>query len=345
MRITLRYAGNPETCRIFDESNQPIEEANKFLRAIELRGLSRHTVRAYGYDLVIMYRWLKMAGKELRQLTETDLIEFIAVHRTQKAEPKTINRRIIALRLLYRFCHDCELPSSAGASRPAAHYVGRHYDPELGIIRVRKRGQLKIRVKIPRKLIEPLSPEQVNAFLRLTCRYRDLVLVLLMLFCGLRSAEVLSLRIPDINWVERKFRVQGKGDKERMLPLPEVLVTLIEKYLRLERPTQCSSDHLLVIQQGKKRGQAMTTAGLRSLFRHRRLQKGIEVANPHRMRHTFGASMARSGVKIPVLQRLMGHADALMTLQYIQLSMVDVSEEYQRAIEKIQARYDPHLQD
>ena len=84
----------------------------------------------------------------------------------------------------------------------------------------------------------------------------------------------------------------------------------------------------------------MTAAGLRSLFRHRRgATAQLANANAHRLRHTFGADMARSGVRLPILQRMMGHADGKTTLQYVNLSMADIAAEYSRAIASIERRY------
>jgi integrase/recombinase XerD len=83
----------------------------------------------------------------------------------------------------------------------------------------------------------------------------------------------------------------------------------------------------------------MSLSGLRSLFRHRRRDHTVARANPHRFRHTFGADMARAGVRLPILQRLMGHADESTTLRYIELSMADIADEYRRAGEEIQRRY------
>ena len=83
----------------------------------------------------------------------------------------------------------------------------------------------------------------------------------------------------------------------------------------------------------------MTPAGLRSLFRQRRRRPTLAIANPHRFRHTFGTDMARAGVRLPILQRMMGHADLKTTLQYIELSLVDVADEYRRALALITARY------
>lgn len=326
--------------RFVDDSGNAVDAPNRFLRALELRGLSWHTVRAYGFDLVTVHRWLDEIKKSVADLTSADLIEFIAFEKKHNASPNTINRRLIALRLFYRFFCDKELPSGPGGMTPSPHYIGRYYDPHLGIIRIRKGDRLKLRVKVPRTLVEPLTKNQVDNFLGEFSRYRDIAIVMLMLLCGLRSCEVLSLTTADINFPDGQLRIHGKGNKERLMPLPELLVPVLKKYFKLERPREVKSRRVFVVLQGKCAGQPMTPAGLRSLFRSRRKVQGLGNANPHRLRHTFGAEMARAGVRLPVLQRMMGHATGLITLQYICLSTADIAEEYDRAMEQIRKRYE-----
>ena len=199
---------------------------------------------------------------------------------------------------------------------------------------------IKIKVRVPRTLIEPLSPEEVDAFFKTLLRYRDFAIVSLMLLNGLRSCEILALRTGDIDLTNYHAKLRGKGGKERALPLPEHVIPILKKYLRLERPTNVKTDMFFLILQGKRRGQPMTPAGLRSLFRHRRRNHGIPQANAHRFRHTFGTDMARSGVQLPVIQRMMGHADSRTTLQYIELSMADIAADFYKAMEKLKKRYD-----
>ena len=79
----------------------------------------------------------------------------------------------------------------------------------------------------------------------------------------------------------------------------------------------------------------MTPAGLRSLFRHHRLITGVPQANPHRFRHTFASDMLRSGMSLPALQRLMGHAHIHTTLLYIQITPQEVFAEYARAVARL----------
>jgi site-specific recombinase XerD len=324
--------------RLVDARRRPIAQANRFLSAAAVRGLSSATVRAYGFDLVVLYRWFGRSQHSLASLSGRKLLEYIASQRRDGAQPATINRRLTTARLLYRFCTGHEIDIGRGAMTSAPYYRGRGRDRRLGLHVMPRLRQLKLRVKAPRRVVEPLSGAEVRHFLRTLRRYRDLAIVHLMLLCGLRSAEVLQLQLSDILAEDKQLRIRGKGNRERVLPLPHVVARSISDYVRWERRAERTA-RLFVILQGPRRGAPMTMAGLRSLFRHRRRDHAVARANPHRFRHTFGADMARSGVRLPILQRLMGHADESMTLRYIQLSMADIADEYRRVVEVLQRRY------
>lgn len=311
-----------------------VAQANVFLSTVTLRGFSPRTVRAYAFDLVVFFRWLQLRALKLPAVSETVLLEYICAQREQGAKPRSINRRLSTCRLFIRHVTGQE-PERRTAS---GYYRGRGRDRNLGIQVLRPRRRVALRVKVPRTLIEPLSQSQVRQFLRSVRRYRDLAIVYLMLLCGLRSREVLLLQLEDVSGEDLRLRVRGKGDKERTIPLPEMLHRLLARYVELERP-ESNSPALFVVLKGRQKGQRITAAGLRSLFRYRRRATGLQDANAHRFRHTFGTDMARAGVRLPILQRMMGHAQAETTLQYINLAMTDVAEEYQRASAIIRHRY------
>lgn len=315
------------------------EQCDAFLHALHLRGLSPHTLRSYAYDLVVFSEWMTEVDLTVERLTPSHLVSFIASERDRGAHPRSINRRLSTARLLFRFVVGFDLDGTRAVSSPGPHYKGAGRDRYLGLHPLKRRSRLQLRVKEPQELVEPLSPDVVLAFVRSLRRYRDLAITYLMLLCGLRSGEVLAIEIRDVIFADAKLRVRGKGSRERALPLPVLLADLIGRYLRLERPRGASCARLFLVLQGPRRGDPMTAAGLRSLFRYRRRQARLRDANAHRFRHTFAADMARTGVRLPVLQRLMGHADAKTTLQYIRLSMADISAEYFRAIEQVEKRY------
>jgi integrase/recombinase XerD len=188
-------------------------------------------------------------------------------------------------------------------------------------------------LKQPRHVVIPLSTEEVSIFWRSFRTFRDLGLLALMLFDGLRSHEVLALELEDLRLSEAQLRVHGKGNKERLLPLPPETLQILDNYLRLERPLTTSS-HLFVSLKGPARGHPMTPAGLRSLFRHHRLRSCVPLANPHRFRHTFACDMVRAGVSLPALMQLMGHSHIDTTMLYVQISRRDVWREYTQALRK-----------
>jgi len=102
----------------------------------------------------------------------------------------------------------------------------------------------------------------------------------------------------------------------------------------VERP-QCATAALFVSLKGRARGYKMTSAGLRSLFRHHRQTTGVAIANPHRFRHTFASDMLRAGLSLPALMRLMGHAHIQTTLVYVHITPLDVYQQYARAVAQL----------
>lgn len=339
-RSSYRVVENGGQYRISEKASGPVKAANRFLRGLEVRGLSPRTIRAYAYDLLALYRWLDEAGKELEQLKQAELSAFVQKQRDAGAHPNSINRRLVVSRLLYRFLTGAEMSPGREGCFPAPYYRGRGRDRPLGIHAIGKSQARNLRVKVPRPLVVPLGPEEAAMFFSTLRRYRDLAIVYLMLFCGLRSREVLTLKREDVLLKENHVRVMGKGSVERVLPVPEAVMDTIHDYLHLERPRNAASEYLFVVLQGKHRGRGMTSDGLRRLFRYRRQTPELKRANAHRFRHTFGTDMARAGVRLPVLKELMGHADHETTLRYINLSMADIADEYSRASAQIQKRYE-----
>jgi integrase/recombinase XerD len=336
MRMNLSLVHQPSAVasaspyRLLDAQGQEVTWANAFLDAQRVRQLSLRSLRAYAYDLLHFARWLQQAPQLLSEITESTLLDYVRhqLDREPKPAPQTVNHRLGVVHCLYRFHCGDEIP--AGQSHFQRTYTKRS---PLGYGRPRRAVALGLRLRQPRRVVVPLSAEEVARFWHSFRTFRDLALVGLMLLDGLRSCEVLALQLEDLQLAEAQMRVLGKGNKKRFLPLPPEITEVLEKYLRLERPLTNPS-FLFVSLKGRQRGRAMTPAGLRSLFRHHRLRSQVAHANAHRLRHTFGADMVRAGISVPALQHLMGHSQIHTTMLYVQLAPQDVWREYARAVEK-----------
>jgi site-specific recombinase XerD len=316
--------------RLLDEQGQEIGWANAFLDGQHIRQLSLRSLRAYAYDLLHFARWWSEPALPLplSEITESTLLDYVRHQLDQepKPTPQTVNHRLTVIRCLYRFHHGQEI--SAGHSHFQRPYTTRC---PVGYGRPHRAMAFGLRLKQPRRIIQPLSAEQVAKFWESFRTFRDLAVVGLMLLDGLRSCEILALQLEDLKLADALLHVLGKGKKQRTLPLPGEIMEVLQSYLHLERPLT-NSPYLFVSLKGRRRGLPMTTAGLRSLFRHHRLRSHVATANPHRFRHTFGADMVRAGISLPALQHLMGHSQIHTTMLYVQLAPQDVWREYARAV-------------
>jgi site-specific recombinase XerD len=315
--------------RLLNSWKRELDWANHFLDAQRIRGLSLCSLRTYAYDLLHFARWWAASSRRpLADITHSTLLEYVRFQLDciPKPTPQTVNHRLTVLRRLYRFHQGREIPGER--SRLGYWYATRS---PLGYGRHRL-GATGLRLKQPRHVVIPLSTEEVSRFWRSLRTFRDLALLALMLFDGLRSHEVLALQLEDLRRSEAQILVHGKGNKERLLPLPPETLQILDSDLRLERPAT-NSPHLFVSLKGRLRGRPMTPAGLRSLFRHHRLISHVPEANPHRFRHTFGSEMARAGVSLPALMQLMGHSEIDTTMLYVQISRQDVWRQYIQAVQ------------
>ena len=255
--------------RVVDQTGREVGWVNRYLDQQRVRGVADTTLRSYAHDLLHFVRWWasvhKTSGITREALTEETFLDYIRFQADQDPPPaaQSINRRAgTAERAMRR-----EFPDVARLSTPAfQNWYWRQ--SRLGYGRSRP-ALTQLRVKMPKRVVVPLSIDEVARFWCSFRSSRDLAVVGLMLLHGLRSCEVLALNREDVQLSESQIRVPGKGKKTRVLPLDRDSAKLLDHYLCLERPPQCGQA-LFVSLKGPSRGNRMTPAGLRSLFRHHR---------------------------------------------------------------------------
>lgn len=326
------------------------ELVNDYLAYLGDRRYSPRTVRSYAFDLLHFCRWLLAEGVSLGAVSTDVLLRYLAACREAMLPsqhggnvvdlrsgraagyaPATVNRRMAAISGLFSFRAMRDPAATNPVPRgPAARRTAKgERSGMLGhLARPKQRSQLRVRE--PRRLPRGLTRDETRALVASFRTDRDRAIAGLMLFSGLRSAEVLGLAVTDVDVGRGWVRVIGKGDKERRIPLDPDVASLVQAYLLAERP-ETTSDALLVVAKGPHRGQPLSAAGLRRVFRYHREKAGVPAGNPHALRHTFGTALAEAGVDMAVMQALMGHDHVDSAAAYIHLSPAHVRRAYEDA--------------
>ena len=353
---SLTVAGDGGRWRIEGQRDAAgLQLCNGYLGYLADRRYSPASVRAYAFDLLHFARWLAGQGVVLRDVDTDVLLRYLARCRAERRPgqhgnviwlasgratgfaPATINRRLAAISGLFSFRSMRDpavanpVPRGPAARRAAA---GERAGLLAHLDKPKPRSQLRVRE--PRRLPRGLDRAETAALLGSFRTDRDRAMAGLMLLSGLRSAEVLGLRVADVDIGRGWVRVRGKGDKERRVPLDPDVAGLIQSYLLVERP-ETASPALFVVAKGPHRGQPLTAAGLRRVFRYHREISGVAAGHPHALRHTFGTALAEAGVDLPVLQALMGHDHVDSSAAYIHLAPAHVRAAYDAARDRQRA--------
>ncbi len=150
---------------------------------------------------------------------------------------------------------------------------------------------------------------------------RNLCMMQVMLDAGLRTSEVLHLRVRDIDWMSGKLTVvQGKGDKDRVLWLNEDALDRLREW-RERRPE--GSEFLFTT----LRGQRVRDNYYRKTVKRYAVKAGIpKDVHPHTLRHTFATDLYRQTKDIRLVQKALGHADVSTTMIYVHLVDEDLED-------------------
>lgn len=269
-----------------------------FIDALWLEeGLSANTLAAYRRDLSSFEQWLGATrGKTLDEAVSADVLGWQAQGHAD-SKPSTANRRLATLRRYYRW----------------ARRQGRvAVDPCLEVTAAKQA------MRIPKTL----SQAQVEALLgappvQSALGLRDRAMLEVLYATGLRVSELVDLGVLDLSLSDGVVRVvQGKGGKDRLVPLGAEAAHWLDRYLKESRPVLLgprASPALFVT----GRGQAMTRQSFWLLVKKYAVLAGVHAPlSPHVLRHAFATHLLNHGADLRVVQLLLGHADISTTQIY-----------------------------
>lgn len=183
------------------------------------------------------------------------------------------------------------------------------------------------RPKQPRLLPHVLSKEQVKAILQAHSNLKHRIMLSLIYACGLRRGELLNLKPQDIDSQRGMLRVnQGKGKKDRLVPIGGKILALVQEYQNYEKP-------VVYLFEGQFRGEKYNERSLQQVLKQA-LEKA-KIAQPvtlHWLRHSYATHLLESGTDLRFIQELLGHSSSKTTEIYTHVS--------QKSLQKIKSPFD-----
>jgi integrase/recombinase XerD len=258
--------------------------------------LAENTVAAYGRDLKRFDEWLNK--RRIVTLRIHDLSDYAEWLQGQDLAPASIARHLVSLKLFFRYLQ------------------------LEGILR-QNVAELLASQKLWQRVPDVLSPEVVSRFLvapkaRDTYFWRDRALLELLYATGCRASELSHLKVRDVHLDERYCLCQGKGDKQRLVPLNDSAISAIENYLQQQRSQLAAMalqppDWLLL----SRRGRRLRREAIWVLVKKYAVRAGApSTIYPHTLRHSFATHLLAGGADLRQVQELLGHANITTTQIY-----------------------------
>lgn len=262
--------------------------------------LAQNTIAAYGRDLEHFKEWLH--GRCPTSLSISDLTNYIGWLKNISLAASSISRHIVSLRMFFKFLQ----LESAIKDNPA---------------------ELLTTPKMWRRVPKVLSIAQIDRFLEAPRPYdlhglRDRAILELMYATGCRVSEVCDMLIANVHLNEGYCLAEGKGSKQRMVPLGERAIEVISRYVDEYRPHLCANrtpeaTPWLIV---SRTGQRLRREAVWELVKRYAARVGIdEEASPHTLRHSFATHLLAGGADLRLIQEMLGHASIQTTQIYTQV--------------------------
>ena len=276
------------------------------------RKYSRHTVTAYSRDIESFLEFLdtEYGAMPVTEVSYPLIRSWVVKLGDEGLGNRSVNRKVASLKAYFKFLQKTGVLQQS----PLA-----------------KHKSLKVRKEIQ----VPFSGDEIDAVLGELSSgsdfesLRDLAMVSLFYATGMRRSELINLRVKDVDLARRSIKVLGKRNKERIIPLINWLVDILNTYI--DQRNQCfgaEDDRLLLTNKGEN---LYDTFVYRTINRYFSKVSQKTKTSPHMLRHTFATHLLNNGADLNGVKELLGHASLASTQVYTHTSMAELSKVYQKA--------------
>lgn len=285
--------------------SKAVNSFKKYLAAE--KGYSPLTIKEYSLDLKLLYKYLIKNydyNKELNveEIKKLEITEFLAdIILENDNSPVTRNRKLYSIRTFFKFLKKNEIINDNPTISIEASKTEVRSEP------------IYMKLDEAKKYIKAVNDyDSIN-------RIRDLSIIKLFLYSGLRVSELVNLNLENIDFDNKSIKFFGKGNKERILPLHNDIIKTMNHYLLQRKDItvkyKSEEDALFISRHGRR----ISVRSIQLLVKKYAKLAGIKNASkitPHKLRHTFASLLYYQTKDLKILQDLLGHSSITTTQIY-----------------------------
>lgn len=285
---------------------------NSFLNYLSLeKKYSNHTVTAYKKDVLSFQEFCLQTydDENIVAINYSQIRSWIVNLVNSNISNRSINRKLSALKSFYKFLQKTRLIDVNPMARHQA-------------------------LKTSKKIQVPFSEKEVLKALNDTTNdegfeaVRDKLIVELFYATGIRRAELINIKIADVDFSNQNVKVLGKRNKERYIPLIKPVLKSIKKYCELRKEINEQNSYLFLTKKGEKLYDTLVYRIINNYFS---CVSSKEKKSPHILRHSFATHLLNEGADLNAVKELLGHSSLASTQVYTHNSLGKLKEIYNQA--------------
>lgn len=281
----------------------------RFLGHLTLtKGMSANTAAAYSDDVDKLVHYLADAGVAIERATTDDLEHFVCTLQDVGIQPRSQARIISGVKGFYKFLRQEGYMDTDPTELLLTPKIGRHLPEVLTI------AEIDAMIAC----IDMSKPEG----------QRNRAIIETLYGCGLRVSELVTLKLSQLFMEERYLIIQGKGKKQRLVPISPVAIEQINLYLeqtRSHQVVQRGSEDILFL---NRRGAMLTRQMIFHIVKQLCELAGIrKVISPHTLRHSFATHLLEGGANLRAIQQMLGHESITTTEIYVHIDRSRLRDE------------------
>lgn len=292
---------------------------DEYIQSLQVRNLAKRTIEARAFMLDKFFSYLQS-----RDITGTDAISKGIILDYQTELYQTINKRGRPNSVSYQ---NSMLSGVKGFLRflKERDYIAR--DPSLDI------PYAKVPKQLPRGILTNTEARRIINTPDTTCAlgYRDRAIMEVLYTTGIRKQELNNLNLVDVDYHDGFLRIdQGKGRKDRIVPLGRIACRYLENYIKSVRPELIKDPYnnaLFLSTRGNRLSKNMVWEMVKKYAKKAKIKKNI---SPHTFRHSCATAMLRNKADIRAVQELLGHESLESTQVYTRVTIGDLKEVHKR---------------